>query len=575
MPEVKKTPYPPGYIPASVQLRDPNAPVGVTVEPGMTTLDFALDDYATQRGGMRPVTQREISADALQRAKMGIPEAPTDLSPGLLDFMRREMPEMPAPIKQKPAESYGTNRGGTGSAGRKTTEAQLGKSQFDVGPQFMEPEVDGYQPLEMPYPFADKPWELDDNTNADVAPGTKITPEPDLTTTRGLYDALSKRYPDILTKNLDELEQGRVTMADVDAQRDRAGLGSLFIAASKAASGAGSVGGQTAESIAEKIVTREDNLARQQLKDRLDVANENMQMNARAVDLAMKQINFADEREQYDPNSDVSQFARDFMKQEFDVNVPADVPAYQLKQFMPAVVQKYQAEERARYQAALLGYRETPEQQAIRRATEAKAERDFKAEQAKLNRQTQKDIAELRAKKVGAPKAAPQTAREKLQFELIKDDAKVYQKRLQSLQTLDGGLKSLEDATTAQEVVQIGQGLLKILNSPESSDAVGVDEAKRIADELQPYSVLGPGGLFRLGRDLPAFKERVKGMRGRLYNTANKQFEAINQKAPGLVDPPPTYGARTGGTPSTRSIEEIDAEIARVKAEKARRKGGQ
>ena len=575
MPEVKKTPYPPGYIPASVQLRDPNAPVGVTVEPGMTTLDFALDDYATQRGGMRPVTQREIGADALQRAKMGIPEAPTDLSPGLLDFMRREMPEMPAPIKQKPAESYGTNRGGTGSAGRKTTEAQLGKSQFDVGPQFMEPEVDGYQPLEMPYPFADKPWELDDNTNADVAPGTKITPEPDLTTTRGLYDALSKRYPDILTKNLDELQKGRVTMADVDAQRDRAGLGSLFIAASKAASGAGSVGGQTAESIAEKIVTREDNLARQQLKDRLDVANENMQMNARAVDLAMKQINFADEREQYDPNSDVSQFARDFMKQEFDVNVPADVPAYQLKQFMPAVVQKYQAEERARYQAALLGYRETPEQQAIRRATEAKAERDFKAEQAKLNRQTQKDIADLRAKKVGAQKAAPQTPKEKLQGQLVQKDAEKYVNRLQAIDKLDGALQSWSAAANEEQKVQIGQTILKMLNDPENSDAVGAEEVKRLADELQPYSTWSAKGRPRIGRDLPAFRQKVELLRQRLLNSAGSQYERINQQSPGLVNPP-KGATKTGGDTLPSGKKRLTPE-ERQKLEdyKRRQAGGQ
>jgi hypothetical protein len=193
-----------------------------------------------------------------------------------------------------------------------------------------------------------------------------------------------------------------VTEDDLEGLSDRSGLGSLFIAASKAASGAGSIGGKTAESIAPAIVNREDTLARQRLKDRMDVASENMQMNAKAVDLAIKQINFADEREQYDPNSDVSQFARDFMKQEFDVNVPANVPAYQLKQFMPAVVQKYQAEERARYQGALLGYKETPEQQAARRATESEAERRFKAEQARLDRESREGIAEDRLNKPGA-----------------------------------------------------------------------------------------------------------------------------------------------------------------------------
>jgi len=80
---------------------------------------------------------------------------------------------------------------------------------------------------------------------------------------------------------------------------------------------------------------------------------------------------------------------------------------------------------------------------------------------------------------------------------------------------------------------------------------------------------------LRIGRDLPGFKQRVKLLRDRLYNTANTQYQTINQKNPDLVDPPPTYGATTGKTSGTRSIEEIDAEIARMKAEKARRKGGQ
>ena len=524
---------------AGVRIPGDEDPVEVNRQGNTTSMDFgfgpeanieAAQQYGRTMGARRPVTQSEIGEDALMRSQLGVPDIPLDL----LQF-GRGVPQMPAPLANKPArpaENYGRNSGGTGSAGRGT--------QFGDMP--------GLQPLEM----NDKPWELDDNTNADVQSGVSLTPkpeenvvdkEPDLQSPRGLYQALAKKYPDILTQNLDQLQKSRVTEEDLEGLSDRAGLGSLFIAASKAASGAGSIGGKTAESIAPTIVNREDTLARQRLKDRMDVASENMQMNAKAVDLAMKQIDFADEREQYDPNSDVSQFARDFMKQEFKVNVPANVPAYQLKNFMPAIVQKYQADERASYQAALLGYKETPEQEAKRRATETEAERKFKADQARLDRQSREGIAQDRLNKPGAAKETP---REKLQYKLVEKDAEVYQKRLQGLQKLDGGLKSLDDATTAEQVVQIGQSMLKTLNDPENSDAVGVDEAKRLADELQSWSVLGPGGLLRIGRDLPGFKQRVKLLRDRLYNTANTQFKAINEKSPDLVDPPPSYGASTG-----------------------------
>jgi hypothetical protein len=569
------------YKPLSGSVRVPGEedPVEIGRQGNTTSMVFgfgpdanieAAQQYGRAMGSRRPVTQSEISEDALMRSQLGVPDIPLDL----LQF-GRGVPQMPAPLvgkPAKPAESYGTNRGGTGSAGR----GQLGKSQFDVQ-TYAQPEMSIADLRKMD----DKPWELDDNTAADVTPGLSFTQkpeenivdkEPDLQSPRGMYEALAKKYPDILTQNLDQLQKSRVTEDDLEGLSDRSGLGSLFIAASKAASGAGSIGGKTAESIAPTIVNREDTLARQRLKDRMDVASENMQMNAKAVDLAIKQINFADEREQYDPNSDVSQFARDFMKQEFDVNVPANVPAYQLKQFMPAVVQKYQAKERAQYERALLGYKETPAQQAARRATESEAERKFKAEQARLDRQSREGIAGDRLKKPGAVKETP---REKLQMKLVEKDAEVYQKRLQGLQKLDGGLKSLDDATTAEQIVQIGQSMLKTINDPENSDAVGVDEAKRLADELQSWSILGPGGLLRIGRDLPGFKQRVKLLRDRLYNTANTQYKTINQKTPDLVDPPPTYDATTGAAPKGRSVEEIDAEIARIKAEKARRKGGQ
>ena len=327
--------------------------------------------------------------------KEDLPEAP-ESADAAMGYEPLEMPygqdyQIPSfePAKAKPTGTYVTNRGGTGSAGQKSSTPQLGGSQFDVG--------GGYESLEL----NDKPWELDQNTAQDVAPGTSLTPQTeseaseklDLDTPQGLYKALSQRYPDILTRNLDELEGARVTAADTDALRERGNLGSLFIAASKAASGAGSVRGKTAESIAEKIVSREDTLARQQLKDRLDVARENMALNAKAVDLATQQINFADEREQYDPNSDVSQFARDFMQQEFGVKVPSNVPAYQLKQFLPAILSKYQAQERAKYQSAALGQRNIEAQlddayrllKLAQDADDKEAERNLRKEIARLS----------------------------------------------------------------------------------------------------------------------------------------------------------------------------------------------
>ena len=542
-----------------VRTPGPNDPVEVNRQGNTTSMEFGLDAQEAFGQLPAPVTQSERGAEALLKAMGRIPDMPRDLMP-MNSQQRQKIGYEPSmsigdlrmmdeqAMSAKSPDTYGTNRGGTGNAGRGT---QFGKSQFDVAQQFMD----------KPEQIDDKPWELDDNTNADVQPGVSLTPkpeenvvdkEPDLQSPRGLYQALAKKYPDILTQNLDQLQKSRVTEEDLEGLSDRAGLGSLFIAASKAASGAGSIGGKTAESIAPTIVNREDILARQRLKDRMDVASENMQMNAKAVDLAMKQIDFADEREQYDPNSDVSQFARDFMKQEFDVNVPNNVPAYQLKQFLPAVVQKYQAQERASYQSALLGQKTADSllNDAYRRYQTAIQSGD---KQAQI--EAEKYIARLKTMAKGpgegkTPKPVLSEA-EKIRNDLVKDDAKVYQKRLQGLQKLDGALQIITKTKDQAEIVRQGQSLLKTLNDTENSDAVGAEEVKRLASELQNFAVMTPDKWIQIGRDLPGFIDRVKTLRDRLYNTAKLQYDAINKKMPDVVDAPPTYEALTGEAPAT------------------------
>lgn len=580
------------YNPVSgkVQTPDPNDPVAMQQLGNTTYFDFGAQQAFGQLPA--PVTPTETGAEAYLKALGRIPDMPRDLmrmnkqqrqqigyepSMSIGDLRRADEQAM----KSKPAQSNVINRGGMGKAGRG------GKSQFDVGPQFLPDSADwpGLEPLEMPYSdVSDKPWDLDDNTNADVAPGTKLDPQPekpvapDLNTPRGMFEALSKKYPDILTRNLEEMEQARVTPQDVEDVSDRAGLGSLFIAASKAASSAGAVGGKQAESIAPQIVQREDTLARQRLKDRLDVAESNMGLSAKAVDLAMKQINFADEREQYDPNSEVSRFARDFMRSEFEVNVPDNVPAYQLKQFLPAVVQKYQATERAKYQSALLGQKteENLLNDAYKRYQVATQSGDKKAQI-----EAQKEIATLKAMakppsaaKAPKPEKPVLTEAEKVRNELVKDDAKVYQKRLRGIQKLDGSLKSLDEAKTAGEIVQIGQSLLKTLNDTENSDAVGAEEVKRLAAELQPFGVMTANKVIQVGRDLPGFVERVRKLREVLYNTAKIQYDTINTKMPGVVDAPPTYGTQSDTLPSGKK-RLTPEERKKLEDFRRRKEGGQ
>jgi hypothetical protein len=98
------------------------------------------------------------------------------------------------------------------------------------------------------------------------------------------------------------------------------------------------------------------------------------------------------------------------------------VPAYQLKQFMPAVVQKYQAKERAQYQGALLGQRteESLINDAYRRYQTATQSGD---KQAQI--EAQKEIARLRAMQKAQPQAQKPEKPQKMLGDVPADVAKI------------------------------------------------------------------------------------------------------------------------------------------------------
>lgn len=95
--------------------------------------------------------------------------------------------------------------------------------------------------------------------------------------------------------------------------------------------------------------------------------------------------------------------------------------------------------------------------------------------------------------------------------------------------------------------------MLKTLNDTENSDAVGAEEARRLANELEMFTLQSASGFPRIGRDIPGFLNRVKLLRERLYNTSDFLFQKIERKMPGLVEAPPTYGAPTRLTPEQKA----------------------
>lgn len=79
---------------------------------------------------------------------------------------------------------------------------------------------------------------------------------------------------------------------------------------------------------------------------------------------------------------------------------------------------------------------------------------------------------------------------------------------------MESALVKLEDPNLPDdEKIKVGQGLYKLLNSAEGSDAVGAEEAKRIGSYLE-YNIMNftqPGAIF--GRDLKGFTSQIKNYR--------------------------------------------------------------
>lgn len=95
---------------------------------------------------------------------------------------------------------------------------------------------------------------------------------------------------------------------------------------------------------------------------------------------------------------------------------------------------------------------------------------------------------------------------------------------------MDEALKILSDASVSEDQkIKTGQGLFKLLNSAEGSDAVGAEEAKRIGSylEFNLANVTQPGAFF--GRDVKGFTDQVKNYSKLLGDRIVKNEQGINQ----------------------------------------------
>lgn len=92
-----------------------------------------------------------------------------------------------------------------------------------------------------------------------------------------------------------------------------------------------------------------------------------------------------------------------------------------------------------------------------------------------------------------------------------------------------------KNAKSKDDQIRIGRQMLKVLNSPEGADAIGVEEANRLGNalEVQVFNWKGPGPLF--GRDLEGFGSQVEATIGAMDGSiqANQaQIDKLMGRAP-------------------------------------------
>jgi hypothetical protein len=318
-------------------------------------------------------------------------------------------------------------------------------------PQYAGPARPMSQMTEMPEPVQPEP-EMVETTLIDEQ-------TPDLDTKEGLFAALSMRYPDMGAKPQRQAEE----------KPDVGMAGVLFEAASQAASKAGSIGGKEAGSGAGKIMESFRQAERQKEKDLIDDEG-----------LAA---------------SEISGFARNFIRDNLGVNVPETVTASQLKTFMPAITQQYLAQKRSEQaeltqQSQMQRIAETAGKASERQT----AQQEFMAQQKQLDREQRERENRMRQDKPEKTIGGVGSDVAKVEMDLAKQFR--ADKTVQAHQLMQNEMRQLE-ALAAE-------------GNPQSDQALITKFAK----------ILDPGSVVRETEF--AITEKGGGMLTSLQNTLDK-----------------------------------------------------
>lgn len=298
------------------------------------------------------------------------------------------------------------------------------------------------------------------------------------------------------------------------------------------------------------------------------------------------------QKRNYDLMKSISDFGASFANRRYsDPNAPIPTSGFEpegLKKSQDLLAQRMDVmgqkkDQRTGINADVLKYLSEKRAAEIQKAKEEQLKRDLAAAKGKDGAMSEYQRAMLAQRKkefdakMAASKAKEKEKRPNRDFrqlpvekqEIIKDTAKTIAVRKKIAIDLTAQLKQVEAAMEAgneDQAVQLGNQMIKTLNSTQGQDAVGAEEAQRLSGFLQfkLFNVTEPGSIF--GRDMPDFiisaRSTIKGI-----EEAARMLEDEIQKNYGR-EPPDSkekniydklmedYSKEPEGTPRKKKLEE-------------------
>jgi hypothetical protein len=329
---------------------------------------------------------------------------------------------------------------------------------------------------------------------------------------QGMYKTRAQDYDD-----------NKVSRQELDDSRNRSNANTIIAGLSKASAAMGGTQSYVPETAAALNEQDARNLATR--KAFANHGYENAQQALGDMQEAPLRMQKSDEiLKSTDPQSELSKFSREYYQRLMGGKrvLPDSMSAADIAKFSPDIVRIASDKMQKDFQREL-----------------SRNNQQFQQQQGDLGYQRELELNDMKAQRAMELSEAKGENKKRIDqdFNAL---PKLAQKRVEELNgdvnkktiitnQIDGYLEQYDKATNSAEKSRVGQQMIKLLNSTLGADAVGAEEARRLANELEPFTLKGPNGLPRIGQDLAGFRDRADQVRQSLRNAVKMNENAITE----------------------------------------------